>query len=74
MTELLARAQSGDLKDAHARMIHDMEPELFRQAIQLANGNQAKAARWLGVTRLKMREKLIELGLHPDRNGQNNGD
>jgi DNA-binding NtrC family response regulator len=30
-------------------------------------GNQAKAARWLGVTRLKMREKLTEFGLHPGR-------
>ena len=45
-------------------MIAEMEPELFTQAIHLAQGNQAKAARWLGVTRLKMREKLIQLGLH----------
>jgi DNA-binding protein Fis len=48
-------------------MIAEIEPELFRQAIQLAQGNQAKAARWLGVTRLKMREKLNQLGLHPGR-------
>ena len=46
-------------------MIADLEPELFTQAIQRAGGNQAKAARWLGVTRLKMREKLTELGLRP---------
>ena len=46
-------------------MIADLERELFKQAIQLAQGNQSKAAKWLGVTRLKMREeKLIELGLH----------
>ena len=45
-------------------MMADLEPELFTQAICLAQGNQAKAARWLGVTRLKMREKLIQLGLH----------
>ena len=61
---LLARAQRGEIEDAYARMIADLEPELFAQAIKLAQGNQAKAARWLGVTRLKMREKLIELGLH----------
>jgi DNA-binding protein Fis len=48
-------------------MVADLEPELFSQAIQLAQGNQAKAARWLGVTRLKMREKLIEFGLHSVR-------
>ena len=67
VAELLARAQSGDVQNAHARLIADLEPELFRQAIQLAHGNQAKAARWLGVTRLKMREKLIHYGLHPGR-------
>jgi DNA-binding NtrC family response regulator len=65
ITELLARAQRGDLQNVYSRMIAELEPELFKQAIQLAQGNQAKAARWLGVTRLKMREKLIELGLHP---------
>jgi len=42
-----------------------MERELFARAIQLAQGNQARAARWLGVTRTTMREKLIHFGLHP---------
>ena len=65
--DLLAAAQRGDVGDAYARMITDLEPELFRQAIELSQGNQAQAARWLGVTRLKMREKLSELGLHPNQ-------
>jgi len=30
----------------------------------LAQGNQARAARWLGVTRTTMREKRIHFGLH----------
>jgi DNA-binding NtrC family response regulator len=67
IADLLARAQSGEIPDAYSKMIADLEPELFKQAIQLAQGNQAKAARWLGVTRLKMREKLIQLGLHTAR-------
>jgi DNA-binding NtrC family response regulator len=67
VAELLARAQNGEIDNAHSRMIADLEPELFKQAIQLAHGNQARAARWLGVTRLKMRERLIELGLHRGR-------
>ncbi len=67
---LLARVQQGEETDAYARMIADLEPELFTQAIKLADGNQAKAARWLGVTRLKVREKLIELGLHQKREGE----
>jgi DNA-binding protein Fis len=44
-----------------------LERELFTQAIQLANGNQARAARWLGVTRVTMREKLLRFGLHAAR-------
>jgi DNA-binding NtrC family response regulator len=67
VTDLLVRTQRGEVEHAYARMVADLEPELFSQAIKLAQGNQAKAARWLGVTRLKMREKLIELGLHPNR-------
>ena len=70
VAELLGRVQNGDVQDAYARMIADLEPELFKQAIQLAQGNQAKAARWLGVTRLKMREKLTQFGLHPGREGR----
>src|SRR6185437_2238536 len=66
-SDLLARAQRGEVDGAYAKMIADLEPELFSQAIQLAQGNQAKAARWIGVTRLQMREKLIQLGLHSIR-------
>jgi DNA-binding protein Fis len=69
ISELLARVQRGEEDGAYAKMIADLEPELFSQAIQLAQGNQAKAARWLGITRLKMREKLIQFGLRPGREG-----
>lgn len=64
-SELLDRAQRGEVEGIHARMFVDMERELFTRAIQLAKGNQAKAARWLGVTRTTMREKLIHFGLRP---------
>ena len=67
VADLLGRVQRGEERDAHAKMVADLEPELFAQAIRLAGGNQAKAARWLGITRLKMREKLIQLGLHPSQ-------
>jgi DNA-binding NtrC family response regulator len=71
IAELLNRAQSGDIQDAYARMIADLEPELFKQAIQLAQGNQSKAARWLGVSRMKIRERLIQFGLDPRREERN---
>jgi DNA-binding NtrC family response regulator len=67
VADLLASVQRGEERDAHAKMVADLEPELFAQAIRLAGGNQAKAARWLGVTRLNMREKRIQLGLHPSK-------
>jgi nitrogen regulation protein NR(I) len=65
--QLLGAAQRGDLDDAHTRMLEACERELFGRAIELAHGNQAKAARWVGVSRLTMREKLIQFGLHPGR-------
>jgi DNA-binding NtrC family response regulator len=64
--DLLARAQKGELQDAHARMLAEAEREILTQAITLAEGNQAKAARWLGLSRFTLREKLKQLGLHPD--------
>ncbi|MHB1308092.1 MAG: sigma-54-dependent transcriptional regulator [Limisphaerales bacterium] len=63
LDDLLARARIGEIHGVHARMSEDMERELFTRAIQLAQGNQAKAARWLGVTRTTMREKLQRFGL-----------
>ena len=63
--DLLARAQKGELHDAHAHMVAEAEREILTQAITLAAGNQARAARWLGLSRLTLREKLKQLGLHP---------
>jgi len=65
--ELLAAAQRGELADAHARLHETVERVLISRAIELAHGNQARAARWLGVSRLTLREKLIQFGLHPNQ-------
>ena len=69
IADLLARAQRGEVTDAYSRMVTELEPELFVQALQLARGNQAQVARWLGIGRLRLREKLITLGLHPGSQG-----
>jgi nitrogen regulation protein NR(I) len=63
--ELLTAAQRGENLDVHARVLDSTERELFTRAIALAQGNQAKAARWLGITRVTMRAKLVHFGLHP---------
>jgi nitrogen regulation protein NR(I) len=65
VNDLLASAQRGEFDDVHARLLQTAEKTLFTRAIELAQGNQAKAARWLGVSRLTMREKLIQFGSHP---------
>jgi DNA-binding protein Fis len=41
-----------------------MEHELLGAAIELSGGNKAKAARWLGLSRLTLREKLQLHGLN----------
>ena len=65
VAELLTHVHEGQEERLHARATEDLERELFGRAIRLAQGNQAKAARWLGVSRLTMREKLNRFGLHP---------
>jgi nitrogen regulation protein NR(I) len=65
--EVLAAARREELSDAYARVVEATERELFARAIQQAQGNQAKAARWLGITRITMRAKLIYFGLHPGK-------
>ncbi|MGH8017720.1 MAG: sigma-54-dependent transcriptional regulator [Opitutaceae bacterium] len=49
------RRESGD---AHATAVQFVETELLRQAMRMAGGNKSKAARWLGLSRLTLREKL----------------
>jgi DNA-binding NtrC family response regulator len=67
--DLLDRAQKGGLADAHGRMVAEAEREIITQAIMLAAGNKAEAARWLGLSRFTVREKLKQFGLHPDPAG-----
>ena len=63
--DLLAAAQRGEREDVYAEVISATERELLARAIELADGNQARAARWLGISRLTLREKLRQYSLHP---------
>jgi nitrogen regulation protein NR(I) len=65
--ELIAAAQRGEISDAYAQLHEAAERILIGRAIEKANGNQAQAARWLGISRLTLREKLLHYGLHPGR-------
>jgi transcriptional regulator with GAF, ATPase, and Fis domain len=65
VSDLLAKVMCSEMEDAHARVTVAAERELYGQAILLAEGDQSKAAKWLGVSRPTMREKLLRYGLHP---------
>jgi len=67
IADLLARAARGELENVGDAVTEATERELYAQAIQLAQGNQAKAAKWLGVSRPTIREKLTTYGLHAKR-------
>ncbi|CAN5169802.1 sigma-54 dependent transcriptional regulator [soil metagenome] len=65
-TAALESARAGELeRGAYAETLSRMERALFAEALRQSDGNQAKAARWLGIARLTLREKLRALGLHP---------
>jgi DNA-binding protein Fis len=61
--ELLTAAMRGELAEVEPAVMEAVERELYGQALEMAHGNQAKAAKWLGVSRPTMREKLKTLGL-----------
>jgi DNA-binding NtrC family response regulator len=65
--ETLARAQRGEEIEAYAELVGTLESELFAQAMKLASGNQLRAARWLGLSRLTLRHRLQKLGLALDK-------
>ena len=64
VTELLSKAAREQLTNVETVFSDTVERELYAQALKMA-GNQLQAAKWLGVSRTTMREKLIRYGLHP---------
>ena len=49
--------QNGEGK-AFRVLLAQAEQVIIRAALERSGGNQSKAARWLGITRLTLREKL----------------
>jgi nitrogen regulation protein NR(I) len=68
---LLAQAQRDDRGEVRDSLLTAVDRELFSQAIRLARGNQARAARWIGVSRITLREKLQQFGIpvHEEKEG-----
>jgi DNA-binding protein Fis len=65
VSDLLTKAQRSEMEDACAHATAAAECELYSQAIHRAQGDQSKAAKWLGVSRPTMRKKLLRYGVHP---------
>jgi len=73
VASVLASAQSGEREHVIADLTEVIERELYSQAFRRAKGEQVKAAKWLGVSRPTMREKLLRYALHKVRErGQRN--
>jgi len=74
VSETLTKVINGELEAALPELTQQFEREVFGQAIRRSEGNQAKAARWLGVSRLTLREKLKQFGLHPNKGSASDGE
>jgi Fis family transcriptional regulator len=57
----------GDIepKDVHEMFLAAMERPLLEAVLQRVDGNQSRAAQWLGIHRNTLRRKLVDLGLTP---------
>lgn len=64
----LLAASTGELAEgAFAVLTTDLEQELYRQAVEFSHGNQSSIAKWLGVSRMTVRDKLDKYDLFPKR-------
>ena len=64
---LAASKDKLDGRGAFEVLLEDVEKELYRQAVELSHGNQSAMAKWLGVSRLTVRDKLDRFDLFPKR-------
>jgi len=66
----LLEAKDGGAGGALEPIMEDLERELYRQAVELSHGNQTKISKWVGVSRLTVREKLNKYELFPKRGAE----
>ncbi|MEM7383455.1 MAG: sigma-54 dependent transcriptional regulator [Verrucomicrobiota bacterium] len=63
VSQTVQRAIEGEITGAHRVVMEKAERALLAEAMKLSDGNKAKAARWLGISRLTLREKLQRYGI-----------
>lgn len=54
---------SAEPSGLYAMVLHDVEKPLLEVVMAQAQGNQSRAAQWLGLNRNTLRKKLHECGL-----------
>ena len=62
---LAAGAPAMPLEAAACRPHNGIHRSKDDEALRKAHGNQAQMSRWLGHSRVTVREKLIHFGIHP---------
>jgi DNA-binding NtrC family response regulator len=65
VAELLENAVREGRANVQDTLTEWVERELYGQAMALAGDDQSQVARWLGVSRPTVRERLLHYGLHP---------
>jgi len=61
--ELLAGAAAGTINNAHQQVVEEVEATLIRLAFDQSDGNISQTAKWLGLSRLTIREKAKKYGI-----------
>lgn len=69
MRELLQQAEAGEETRVFSKLQEEFEKAAYSEAINYAGGNQSKLARWLGVSRVTLRDKLDKYNLFPNKSG-----
>jgi DNA-binding NtrC family response regulator len=62
-----ARLQNGATHDLYAQTLDSMERYLIMRVLQETGGNQSKAAKILGITRGKVRDRVAAFGIKLDK-------
>jgi DNA-binding NtrC family response regulator len=65
VAELLENAMREGHANVQDALTEWVERELYRQAMALSGEDQSQVARWLGVSRPTVRERLLHYDLHP---------
>ena len=73
--DVLQQAVQGSIRGATLELLsEEFEKTVFSEAMKVAEGNQSRAARLLGVSRVTLREKLDRYCLNPKRRGRGKSD